>query len=80
MNTKHYFYKQKAFISPFLMIIFSLYLTVISFYITQYSLKLKTTHNLEKIYKEVIVNKLIEVDVIEKSRNTNHSNRIHGNR
>ena len=62
------------------MIIFSLYLTVISFYITQYILKLKTTHNLEKIYKEVIVNKLIEVDVVEKSRNTNHSNRIHGNR
>lgn len=62
------------------MIIFSLYLTVISFYITQYSLKLKTTHNLEKIYKEVIVNKLIEVDVVGKSRITNHSNRIHGNR
>ncbi|RIN02584.1 hypothetical protein BU092_12235, partial [Staphylococcus warneri] len=63
-----------------LMIIFYIYLTIIYFYITKYSVKLKTKHNLEKIYKEVIVNKLIEVDVVEKSRNTNHSNSVHGNR
>ena len=81
INTKKsFFYSQKAFISLYLIVIFSIYLSIISFYISQYSLKLKTTHNLEKIYKEVIVNKLIEVDVVEKSRNTNHSNRVHGNR
>ncbi|VXC71091.1 conserved hypothetical protein [Staphylococcus sp. 8AQ] len=46
------------------MIIFFIYLTIISFYVSQYSLKLKTTHNLEKTYQEVIVNKLKEVDVV----------------
>lgn len=64
-NDKHkeiFFYSQKAFISLYLIVIFSIYLSIISFYISQYSLKLKTIHNLDVYYNKVIVNKLKEVD------------------
>ncbi|MBM0847106.1 hypothetical protein D0396_04880 [Staphylococcus epidermidis] len=56
------FYSQKAFVSLYLIVIFSIYLSIISFYISQYSLKLKTIHNLDVYYNKVIVNKLKEVD------------------
>ncbi|APT16261.1 hypothetical protein BUM85_04845 [Staphylococcus epidermidis] len=63
INTKKsFFYSQKAFISLYLIVIFSIYLSIISFYISQYSLKLKTIHNLDVYYNKVIVNKLKEVD------------------
>ena len=56
MNTKKScLYSRKAFISLYLIVI-------ISFYISQYSLKLKTIHNLDVYYNKVIVNKLKEVD------------------
>ncbi|MDU1925602.1 MAG: hypothetical protein E6755_06460 [Staphylococcus epidermidis] len=43
MNTKKScLYSRKAFISLYLIVIFSIYLSIISFYISQYSLKLKT--------------------------------------
>ncbi|RIM36125.1 hypothetical protein BU631_00985 [Staphylococcus caprae] len=56
------FYKQKAFISLYLIVIFSFYLSIISFYMTQYGLKLKTIHNLDIYYNKVIVNKLKKAD------------------
>ena len=60
MNTKKScLYSRKAFISLYLIVI---YLSIISFYISQYSLKLKTIHNLDVYYNKVIVNKLKEVD------------------
>ena len=62
MNTKKScLYSRKAFISLYLIVIFSIYLSIISF-ISQYSLKLKTIHNLDVYYNKVIVNKLKEVD------------------
>ncbi|MBM0791227.1 hypothetical protein D0401_08985 [Staphylococcus epidermidis] len=64
-NDEHkeiFFYSQKAFVSLYLIVIFSIYLSIISFYISQYSLKLKTIHNLDVYYNKVIVNKLKEVD------------------
>ncbi|MCC9117061.1 hypothetical protein LOY18_09655 [Staphylococcus capitis] len=51
-------YRQKAFISLYLVVIFSFYLSIISFYITQYGLKLKTLHNLDIYYDDVIVKTL----------------------
>ncbi|ATN03848.1 hypothetical protein EFJ22_02410 [Staphylococcus capitis] len=51
-------YSQKAFISLYLVVIFSFYLSIISFYITQYGLKLKTLHNLDIYYDDVIVKTL----------------------
>ena len=63
MNTKKScLYSRKAFISLYLIVIFSIYLSIISFYISQYSLKLKKIHNLDVYYNKVIVNKLKEVD------------------
>ena len=63
MNTKKScLYSRKAFISLYLIVIFSIYLSIISFYISQYSLKLQTLHNLDVYYNKVIVNKLKEVD------------------
>lgn len=63
MNTKKScLYSRKAFISLYLIVIFSIYLSIISFYISQYSLKLKTINNLDVYYNKVIVNKLKEVD------------------
>lgn len=62
MNTKKScLYSRKAFISLYLIVIFNLFINYI-FYISQYSLKLKTIHNLDVYYNKVIVNKLKEVD------------------
>ncbi|RTX96549.1 hypothetical protein CD145_05935 [Staphylococcus saccharolyticus] len=62
LKRRYYFYNQKAFISLFLVVIFSFYLSIISFYIYQYSLKLKTIHNLDVYYNKIIVKKLKEVN------------------
>ena len=56
MNTKKScLYSRKAFISLYLIVIFSIYLSIISFYISQYSLKLKTLYNIETDYNYKIV-------------------------
>lgn len=66
LKKKPSIYDQKAFISLFLIVIFSFYLSIISFYITQYGLKLKSIHNLDNYYNHVIVKKFREVDEIDK--------------
>lgn len=57
--TNHFTYNYKGFISIYTMLIFIIYLSIISFYTTQYSLKLKTIHNINSYY-DLKINQLFE--------------------
>lgn len=52
--TKHSLYKFSGFMSTYTLLIFIIYLSVITFYTTQYNLKLKTIHNMSSFYDQKI--------------------------
>ena len=56
--TKTYFYKMKGYISSYTLFILSIYLIIISTYSAQYSIKLKTIHNIQIYYDSIISDKL----------------------
>lgn len=47
--------RQNGYVTPFLLMLTAIYFAIFTFYISQYSLKLKTLHNLEIDYKNKIV-------------------------
>ena len=55
---KTYFYKMKGYISSYKLFILSIYLIIISTYSAQYSIKLKTIHNIQIYYDSIISDKL----------------------
>ena len=55
---KTYFYKMKGYISSYTLFILSIYLIIISTYSAQYSIKLKTIHNIQIYYDSIISDKL----------------------
>lgn len=55
---KTYFYKMKGHISSYTLFILSIYLIIISTYSAQYSIKLKTIHNIQIYYDSIISDKL----------------------
>jgi len=55
---KTYFYKMKGYISSYTLFILSIYLIIISTYSAQYSIKLKTIHNIQIYYDNIISDKL----------------------
>lgn len=55
---KTYFYKMKGYISNYTLFILSIYLIIISTYSAQYSIKLKTIHNIQIYYDSIISDKL----------------------
>ncbi|BBD86329.1 Uncharacterised protein [Staphylococcus argenteus] len=52
---KYYRLQQNGYVTPFLLMLTAIYFAIFTFYISQYSLKLKTLHNLESDYKNKIV-------------------------
>ena len=67
--TNHFTYNYKGFISIYTMLIFIIYLSIISFYTTQYSLKLKTIHNINSYY-DLKINQLFEKGVMLLNKNS----------
>lgn len=59
---KHYIFKLKAFISPYTLMIFMIYLSLITFYTTQFGLKLKTIQNINNYYDRTIIEKFEKGD------------------
>ncbi|AVQ36110.1 hypothetical protein BUZ59_09770 [Staphylococcus kloosii] len=57
---KHYIFKGNGYFYPFVMSFFMLYLFLISFYIINYSLKLKTLSNINDYYDNQIQRQLVE--------------------
>ena len=55
---KNLFYKMKGYISSYTLFILSIYLIIISTYSAQYSIKLKTIHNIQIYYDSIISDKL----------------------
>lgn len=55
---KTYFYKMNGYISSYTLFILSIYLIIISTYSAQYSIKLKTIHNIQIYYDSIISDKL----------------------
>ncbi|AMG60604.1 hypothetical protein HMPREF2693_02180 [Staphylococcus sp. HMSC068D08] len=52
---KTYTYHNKAFISIALLVIFTIYLSLLFLYTVQYTVKLKTLNNLEMYYNNQII-------------------------
>lgn len=61
------------------MLIFIIYLSIISFYTTQYSLKLKTIHNINSYY-DLKINQLFEKGDAIEQKFANNSYRLYGHR
>lgn len=59
---KHYIFKLKAFIRPYTLMIFMIYLSLITFYTTQFGLKLKTIQNINNYYDRTIIEKFEKGD------------------
>ncbi|SUL35779.1 Uncharacterised protein [Staphylococcus aureus] len=47
--------KEKGYVTPFLLMLTAIYFSIFTFYISQYSLKLKTLYNIETDYNYKIV-------------------------
>ncbi len=59
---KNYTFSVKGFISSYSLFLFIIYLSIITFYTTQFSIKLKTIHNINHYYDNVIIEKLKKGD------------------
>ncbi|PNZ12407.1 hypothetical protein CD113_06730 [Staphylococcus simiae] len=65
---KQFIYNKPAYFTPFLLILLAIYFSIFTFYISQYSIKLKTIHNLESDYDEQIVKSLKEGNKYDRKR------------
>ncbi|GGI39992.1 hypothetical protein GCM10010896_06140 [Mammaliicoccus stepanovicii] len=57
---KKFIYSNKGYVLPFLLAILVLYSSFLSFYLVQYSYKLRIYNNLEKYYIQEIKNVLVK--------------------
>ncbi|PNZ70961.1 hypothetical protein E2556_08715 [Staphylococcus croceilyticus] len=63
---KSFTFNTKGFISSYTLFLFIIYLSIITFYTTQFSIKLKTIHNINHYYDNAIIEKLKKGDSTER--------------
>ncbi|BGE82338.1 hypothetical protein SPETJ133_12930 [Staphylococcus petrasii] len=63
---KNFTFNSKAFISSYTLFLFIIYLSIITFYTTQFSIKLKTIPNINHYYDNAIIEKLKKGDSTER--------------
>lgn len=68
----------KGYISSYTLFILSIYLIIISTYSAQYSIKLKTIHNIQIYYDSIISDKLKRGDEDDSFLFTTYINRLYG--
>ncbi|PKI05600.1 hypothetical protein CW744_05045 [Staphylococcus xylosus] len=60
-----YIFNRKAYIYPFVLVVFMLYLSIITIYVFQIGIQLKTLDNIEKYYENQINLFLKKEDIFE---------------
>lgn len=61
----NYIFNRKAYIYPFVLVVFMLYLSIMTIYVFQIGIQLKTLDNIEKYYENQINLFLKKEDIFE---------------